>query len=89
MQTVASDRAFAMLSSLENSGKQRRTATCLLFFRSRNRQRPRISAADEMSFAVDFVEEQRKTAGTWISQMKLPAGDRAAGSERWLSARHL
>src|SRR2546423_13914608 len=56
--------AFAMLFLL---GKQWKTAennkeqqTYSLFFRCRNRQRPRVSADDAMSFAVILREIQRK-----------------------------
>src|SRR5437016_10344176 len=54
-------------SCLGNSGKQRKTTennkeqrTCSLFFRCRNRQRPRVSADDAISFAVILREIQRK-----------------------------
>src|SRR5215469_6072642 len=47
------------VKTAENSEKQR---TFSLLFRRSNWQKPRISAASEMSIAVNFWPKQRKTA---------------------------
>jgi hypothetical protein len=48
--------------STENSGEQQKTAAVSLFFGGSKRPDSRISAANEIPLAVNFVEKQRKTA---------------------------
>jgi hypothetical protein len=43
----------------KNSGKQRKQRTAQLLFRRSMEQKPRISANNESSLAVNFMEEQR------------------------------
>jgi hypothetical protein len=44
----------------KNSGKQRKQRTAQLLFRHSMAQKPRVSANNESSLAVNFMEEQRK-----------------------------
>jgi hypothetical protein len=48
--------------SYENSDKQRWNSGRLLFVRSPDRPRPRIYVVHDASLAVNFREEQQKTA---------------------------
>jgi hypothetical protein len=59
------NRATAAVLRYENSEKQRQNGQTLLFFRWRERPRPRISAEHKISLAVNSWQEQQKTA-RWI-----------------------
>src|SRR5215469_5671126 len=49
-------------NSGKTSKKQQKRASVSLFFRVPNRRKARISAANKATLAVNFLEEQRKTA---------------------------
>jgi hypothetical protein len=54
----------ASFGFIKNSGEQRKTAEAPLLFRRSIDQKPRISAENERAPADNFMEEQRKTAGS-------------------------
>jgi len=59
-----------------NSGKQRKQRGLSLFFRLTSHRKPRISAANELPAADNFLEKQRKQRGN----------DKASGLRLWLRA---